>query len=164
MMLIEEDKRGVEWAIPLAYAEVDTEKFYVPENLHLIGLMNTADRSLAMVDYALRRRFAFVDLLPAFSSSRFKDYLEARGASSEMIDLIRTRMMRLNEKISAEGTDLGPGFCIGHSFFCAPPLNDDYSLSWYEGIVRTEIEPLVREYWFDNQSTADSLINELLAP
>ena len=71
MMLIEPDKRGPDYAIPLAYSTSPIHRFYVPDNVYLLGMMNTADRSLAVVDYALRRRFAFVTLEPAFGEDRF---------------------------------------------------------------------------------------------
>jgi MoxR-like ATPase len=166
MMLIENDKRGENWAVPLTYADSDSdsEAFYVPHNLHLIGLMNTADRSLAMVDYALRRRFAYVDLAPAFSSQKFKSYLAENGAPEEIIQRITSRMAELNARISADKADLGSGFCIGHSFFCSPPYAGEYDVAWYDGVVRSEIVPLILEYWFDDQSTADSVISQLLAP
>jgi len=164
MMLIESDKRGSEWAVPLAYSEATDKPFYVPNNLYLVGLMNTADRSLAMVDYGLRRRFAFIDLRPAFTSDKFELFLSERGASDQLIDLIKSRMGRLNERIAADKTDLGPGFCIGHSFFCVPPSEGEYDESWYENIVQTEIAPLIREYWFDDQSAAENIVKDLLAP
>ena len=85
MMLIEQDKRGEEYAIPLAYGLPGETPFSVPSNLFLLGLMNTADRSLAMVDYALRRRFAFHTLEPQFESSKFRTFLEARGASRTLV-------------------------------------------------------------------------------
>ena len=59
MMQIEADKRKKQYAIKLTYSNEDDERFFVPENVYLIGCMNTADRSLAIVDYALRRRFRF---------------------------------------------------------------------------------------------------------
>ena len=92
MMLIETDKRGPEFAISLTYRRPDDRDFAVPANLHLLGLMNTADRSLAMVDYALRRRFAFFTLEPRFASPRFRAYLERHGADTRLIDVIVGRM------------------------------------------------------------------------
>lgn len=85
-MLIEPDKRGTDWAIPLTYGTRPEDIFYVPENLYLIGLMNTADRSLAMVDYALRRRFGFVDLKPGFEAPQFAAYLLQRGATVNLVN------------------------------------------------------------------------------
>ena len=149
MMLIEPDKRGKEHAIPLAYSQDADDKFYIPENLHLIGMMNTADRSLAMVDYALRRRFRFIELRPEFSSLEFGASLAKVGAESALVTKIITRMNALNDVIAADTKNLGPGYQIGHSYFC--PRNgitpDD---DWYQRVIKAEIVPLIQEYWFDN--------------
>ena len=162
MMLIEPDKRGPGWAVPLTYASGSTETFFVPPNCFLIGTMNTADRSLAMVDYALRRRFVFYDLAPAFGSAEFATYLRERGASDSMISLIVGKMEALNKKIEADSSNLGPGYRIGHSFFC--PQDGDVAIDsrWYRQIISTEIGPIVREYWFDNPREAQAIIDELL--
>ena len=162
MMLIEPDKRGREWAIPLAYGSGQDDEFYVPENIHLLGLMNTADRSLAMVDYALRRRFGFVELRPKFKSQLFRDYLIKQGASPELVDRIVTRMLAVNERIAKDTTNLGPGYCVGHSFFCAIPPSARPDDEWYRRVIKAEIEPLLREYWFDDPAQAESLVKELL--
>ena len=164
MMLIEADKRGPEYAVPLTYSP-EAEPFHVPANLYIIGMMNTADRSLAMVDYALRRRFAFHRLKPAFGTDQFSksNYLNAVGVDEALVDRIVVRFSGLNERIRADRRNLGPGFEIGHSFFC--PGDDDEGLdeSWYEAIVRQEIEPLLREYWFDRPDHVDGEIRALLA-
>lgn len=163
MLLIEADKRGKDWQVPLTYSKDLGERFYVPENLYLVGLMNTADRSLAMVDYALRRRFAFIDLLPEFKSEGFARHLRDNGAEDGLIATIASRMIALNDRIAKDSTNLGPGFCIGHSFFCSRPDNGVYDNAWYEQIIRFEIEPLVREYWFDDPAVAQIIVDELLA-
>lgn len=162
MMLIETDKRGPDWGVPLTYGDGPGDKFYVPENIYIIGLMNTADRSLAMVDYALRRRFAFVDLKPGFDSSSFREDLEQKGADAGLIEMIINKMSEVNKKIAADTANLGPGFCIGHSFFCSIPDGTAPNNEWYERIIKTEIEPLLREYWFDDLSQAESLVNNIL--
>jgi MoxR-like ATPase len=161
MMLIEADKRGPEWAIPLTYAGADDAPFFVPDNLYMIGLMNTADRSLAMVDYALRRRFAFVDLEPGFQTTQFCAYLQRRGVDDALIQRIVRKMVALNARIAQETTDLGAGFCIGHSFFCAVPRDRPADEVWYQRVIRSEIAPLLREYWFDDSTKADELIRTL---
>lgn len=116
MMLIEKDKRGEEFKVTLPYKKSREEPdFYIPENLHLIGTMNTADRSLAMVDYALRRRFVFIDMMPNFGS-KFKAHLNQKEVKDDLINKIVGRLESLNETISEE-TGLGPGFQIGHSYF-----------------------------------------------
>ena len=162
MMLIESDKRGPEWAIPLTYSESTDEKFYVPKNLYLIGLMNTADRSLAMVDYALRRRFVFADLEPGFETEQFKDYLEDRDTDPELIEEIVVKMAKVNHEIAEDTANLGPGFSIGHSFFCSIDDEQSPDWDWFARIIRTEIEPLLREYYFDDVKKANSLVELLL--
>lgn len=163
LMLIEHDKRGKEFAVPLVYHQPEEPRFYVPTNLHLIGLMNVADRSLALVDYALRRRFAFVTLKPQYESEHFGEWLRERRMPSELVKLIIDRMTSLNRAIR-EDTLLGENYQIGHSYFC--PRGDDFSAldkSWYLSIVRTEIIPLLKEYWFDNLKKADDAERNLLA-
>jgi len=162
MMLIEPDKRGNKWAIPLTYGSGPDDKFFVPENLYVIGLMNTADRSLAMVDYALRRRFAFVDVKPAFEKKVFRSYLVDRGVSEELVELIVKRMRVVNEKIAADTANLGPGYCIGHSYFCGIAEREVPGQVWYRRIVEREIEPLLREYWFDDKTRSEQFVRDLL--
>ena len=163
MMLIEADKRGPEWAIPLTYAQSQDDRFHVPANVYLIGLMNTADRSLAMVDYALRRRFAFMDIQPGFEPAKFSDFLKGRGVEAGTIARVVQDICTLNHDIRRDKTNLGEGFCIGHSFFCpdstqAGPL----TVEWYREVIRSEILPLLREYWFDDPSKLEDWEGRLL--
>lgn len=139
-MLIENDKRGV--SLQLLYSD---EKFSVPKNIYIIGMMNTADRSLAMLDYALRRRFAFFELKPGFTTEGFRAY--RMYLENEKFDKLTACVERLNNEISNDES-LGEGFCIGHSYFCnlAPETIDDQVLC---GIVEYELIPLLKEYWFD---------------
>ena len=139
-MLLEADKRGEE--IRLLYKD---ENFSVPPNLYLIGTMNTADRSLAMLDYALRRRFSFFEILPGFDTDGFQSY--QKELSSEKFDNVIRCIKNLNDTIAKDET-LGEGFCIGHSYFCGltPEELNDESLS---SIVEYDIIPLIKEYWFD---------------
>ena len=139
-MLIENDKRGV--SLQLLYSD---EKFYVPKNVHIIGMMNTADRSLAMLDYALRRRFAFFELKPGFATPGFENYMNNLG--SKKFDKLISCIVELNKEISTDDL-LGEGFCIGHSYFCnlSPDAIDDQALL---NIVEFELIPLLKEYWFD---------------
>jgi len=160
MMLVESDKRGPDHAIPLTYSP-SGHRFSVPENLHLLGMMNTADRSLAMVDYALRRRFAFISLHPAFGSEAFRTHLLDAGASPALVDRLDRGMSRLNKRIAADTKNLGPGFEIGHSYFV--PTDDDEALeeAWFRDVVGTQIEPLLREYFFDQADHAKELLADL---
>lgn len=161
MMLIESDKRGPDWAINLTYGDELKDKFYVPENVHILGLMNTADRSLAMVDYALRRRFAFFNLSPGFQTDLFSEHLRANGANIELVQAIVGKMTYLNQQIADDVTNLGSGFCIGHSFFCNFPDKTAPDAHWYHQIIKREIAPLLKEYWFDDLKKANSLIERL---
>lgn len=144
-MLIENDKRGSRNKLQLLYSH---ELFYVPSNVYILGMMNTADRSLAMLDYALRRRFAFVDLRPGFDSDGFISYCE--GLGSNKLDELVACVKRLNEAIAADET-LGEGFCVGHSYFCGMGPGDATSAK-LSAIVEYELVPMLREYWFDEPS------------
>ena len=141
-MLIESDKRGPKNKLQLLYSR---ELFYVPRNVHIIGMMNTADRSLAMLDYALRRRFAFVELRPAFDSDGFRMY--CAGLDNPRFEALVREVESLNRAI-AEDESLGEGFCIGHSYFCNMEADSctDVALA---SIVEYELIPMLKEYWFD---------------
>jgi len=134
---------------------------YIPKNLHFIGTMNTADRSLAIVDYALRRRFSFVDLKPNFSD-KFSKHLESKHVPEDLIKRIIEKITHLNGDISNDQKNLGSGFCIGHSFFCPNGEIAKYDQAWFEMIIKREIAPLVREYWFDDENKAQQKIAALL--
>ena len=149
-MLIENDKRGN--SLQLLYSD---EKFNVPSNVYIIGMMNTADRSLAMLDYALRRRFAFYTMNPGFNSDGFRAY-KRKLASSKMDKLIAC-VESLNSVIAADDS-LGEGFCIGHSYFCNIEDATDTVLS---NIVEYELVPLLKEYWFDEPIKVKDWTNNL---
>lgn len=144
-MLIESDKRGSKNKLQLLYSH---ELFYVPSNVFLIGMMNTADRSLAMLDFALRRRFAFFDLKPGFDTDGFIEY--RKSLASPKFDELVACVIRLNDDIAADET-LGEGFALGHSYFCGLDggAGIDAKLS---SIVEYELIPMLREYWFDDQA------------
>ena len=161
LMLIESDKRGEEYAIPLTYSEPEN-CFSVPDNVYILGMMNTADRSLAMVDYALRRRFDFVTLNPAFGGERFQQYLHDAEVPEEVVNLIDQRMLALNEEIENDSRNLGPGFRIGHSYFVPDGDQEEPGLEWYRSVVRTQILPLLQEYWFDQPAKAARFAENLL--
>lgn len=145
LMLIEKDKR--ETSVTLAYSKV---KFKVPKNLYLIGLMNTADRSIAIIDYALRRRFSFVDIMPAYENEKFKNYVAS--FNNEKLNRIIKTIKGLNKEISND-VSLGEEFMIGHSYFCN--LTKENLDNKIDLIVKYEIKPLLKEYWFDNKEKLD---------
>jgi 5-methylcytosine-specific restriction protein B len=163
LALIEADKRGDGHAVMPIYRRQADERLSVPENLYFIGTMNLADRSLALVDYALRRRFAFVSLQPQFSSVEFRSWHATRGMTDALLNRITSRMNELNGEIAAD-TQLGPNFRIGHSFFC--PRGTDFTLltdEWYLDVVETEIVPLLNEYWFDSKDKVEQASARLKA-
>lgn len=149
-MLIEPDKRGVE--LQLLYSD---EKFSVPGNVYIIGMMNTADRSLAMLDYALRRRFAFFEMKPGFDTDGFREY--RMGLASKKFDRLISSIGNLNATIATDDS-LGEGFCIGHSYFCNLKKVTDRALS---DIVEYELIPLLKEYWFDEPTKVKDWANIL---
>lgn len=145
LMLIESDKRGSKHALNLVYSN---EPFFVPENLHIIGMMNTADRSLAMIDYALRRRFSFYSMKPAFESEGFKKHAEQ--VKCDLFHKTVEAIKNLNKTI-VDDKSLGKGFEIGHSYFCSDnpeSITDEI----VKNIIAFEIIPTIEEYWFDNET------------
>ncbi|OWV22571.1 hypothetical protein B7982_10150 [Fibrobacter sp. UWB2] len=153
-MLIENDKRGQQ--IRLLYED---ELFSVPSNLYIIGLMNTADRSIAMIDYALRRRFSFFDVKPAFDSEQFESRRES--AENEKYDCLIECVKNLNKEIAADDS-LGEGFCIGHSYFCFEE-NETIDNEWLKSVVEYDVIPLLKEYWFDEPEKVKNWSDKLRA-
>ena len=139
LMLIEKDYRGTK--ATLAYNGLS---FSVPKNLYIIGMMNTADRSLAMIDYALRRRFSFFEVEPGFDSEGFIHY--QNGLNNETLNELISKVKDLNHEIALDKS-LGKGFCIGHSYFCGRDVCTD---EWLHSIVNYDILPMLSEYWFDD--------------
>jgi len=151
MLLLENDKRGEGFAMKLTYSG---ESFSVPENMYVIGMMNTADRSLAMIDYALRRRFSFVHVEHAFENDKFiSDFRMKYHDADTVID----KMLKLNSLIAKE---LDSGHQIGHSYFCPDkPFSDDD----IKGIFKYEIKELLQEYFFDNPNIYEEAL-KLIKP
>lgn len=159
LTLLESSKRSRADAMELAYSKVRGEKVYVPDNLYVIGTMNVADRSLALVDLALRRRFAFVNLVPSFNAA-WQQWCESKGLDAVAIAHIQTRMQALNAEIAADRA-LGAQFQIGHSYVTPhEPVHD--AQAWFAEVVQSEIGPLLHEYWFDTPERADKAIAQLL--
>lgn len=157
MMLIESDKRSPGYAIKLTYCDNEEDKFYVPANVYIIGCMNTADRSLAIVDYALRRRFAFCDIEPEFGEI-FRNFL-AENFSGQFVDKICSKLKRAN-KIIVNAPSLGKGLEIGHSYFCQTADVDDEQ-QWWRAICNYELFPYIREICFDDSELCDEICNIL---
>lgn len=153
LMLIENSYRGK----PVTLSS-NGESFTVPKNLYVIGMMNTADRSLAMIDYALRRRFSFIELEPGFETEGFKAY--QKGLGNEILDKLVAVVERLNEEIKNDSS-LGKGFCIGHSYFCGLENPKDCTVSWMREVVEYDILPMLEEYWFDSPAQLAKWKSEL---
>lgn len=163
MTLIESSKRSPQDALQLSYPRSRDEMVHVPENVYLIGTMNLADRSLGIIDLAFRRRFAFETLHPRIGDS-WKAWVNRHtGAGAQVLDAVLDNLTNVNAAISSDA-NLGPHFQIGHSFI-TPPANEtvpDYAL-WYRSVVRSELAPLLEEYWFDDPQMAGTMKARLLA-
>ncbi|GHC66913.1 AAA family ATPase [Roseibacillus persicicus] len=160
LMLIEADKRNPNLALQLTHTRDPADKFYVPNNIHLIGTMNTADRSLSVVDYALRRRFAFITLEAEFQSPKYSEFLAGRKVPAKFIRPLIQALTNLNDTIEKDKA-LGSGFSIGHSFFCPPVGLTDFE-SWYRKVVQFEVVPLLSEYWLDESEKVKAEAETLL--
>ena len=161
LLLLEADKRGPAHALRLPYAPPEAPRFFVPDNLYVIGTLNLADRSLSPLDYALRRRFAFVALGPQFGVP-LRQLLAARDVPAALIEQLCTRMAALNQVI-ADDPELGPDFEIGHSYFCQPPAQPAMVADWLHLIFEQEIGPLLADYWREQPATAAAQLRKLLA-
>ncbi len=162
LTLLEVDKRSSDNALELTYRREGEQGIHLPPNLHVVGTMNVADRSLALVDLALRRRFAFVDLSPEIGE-RWKAWVsEQCGFDDAILSDIRERMSSLNATIEAD-PKLGRQFQIGHSYVTPLPSWETHPSAWYRDVVESEIGPLLDEYWFDDLDRAAQERDNLLA-
>lgn len=159
LTLIESSKRNKDAAMELAYPRRVGERVYVPENLYVIGTMNVADRSLALVDLALRRRFAFVNLVPGLNAA-WEQWCLAKGMDVASIAHIRSEIEALNQEISQDSA-LGAQFQVGHSYVTPHERVAD-AQAWFAEVVQSEIGPLLHEYWFDASERAEAAITKLL--
>ena len=162
LTLLEADKRTPNDALELSYKTDIYERVYIPENLYIIGTMNIADRSIALVDLALRRRFAFIDLKPAFNNKWNEWVCTTCNFNASELNQVKEVMDALNKEISHD-SHLGVQFCIGHSFFTpARHIKDKNIKEWFSEIVKTEIAPILDEYWFDNPEKSKQETQKLL--
>lgn len=163
LTLIEADKRTASSAMRLAYPRTDDERFFVPSNLHIIGTMNVADRSLAIVDMALRRRFAFIELSPQLGED-WVEYVSQLGYDPKLLEIYGQRVHALNEQISQDNA-LGRQYGIGHSYFTPAVRLETTGLDtqgWWRRVVETDVRPLLEEYWFDRAHLVDEACARLL--
>ena len=162
LTLLEADKRNPDSSLELTYRQPGEIGVYIPDNLYLVGTMNIADRSLALVDFAFRRRFAFVNLEPVLDE-RWSGWVRKECAiDTEALSTIGDRLGALNSIIS-DDPNLGPQFRVGHSFVTPPPGSEiPNAHQWFRQVVLTEIGPLLDEYWFDNREQAASQLKRLL--
>ena len=160
LTLLETDKRKESEALALSYRKTKGERVYIPENVYVIGTMNIADRSLALVDLAFRRRFAFEELEPIFGPP-WRDWVsENCGIAPHILEAIEERLGNLNRQIS-DDRSLGRQFRIGHSYVTPSAVIPD-ALTWFTRVVEREIGPLLDEYWFDSPETAQQAKSALL--
>ena len=162
LTLLEPDKRDKSNALELSYPRYDGELVWLPENLYVIGTMNLADRSLAIVDFALRRRFAFIDLEPQIGEKWRNWVHEHNGIDIAILRQIENRINALNEEL-AQDSSLGPQYKIGHSYITPSHTTSiPNPIEWFQQIVETEIYPLLREYWFDDAEKVEKAKDKLL--
>ena len=160
LTLLEADKRDESEALRLSYRKFEDERVYIPENVYVIGTMNIADRSLALVDLAFRRRFAFEELEPTLGQP-WRDWVNQKcGIDLPFLENIERRLADLNLKIF-EDKNLGRQFRIGHSYVTPNQVISD-PMAWFRGVVEKEIGPLLDEYWFDSPETAGRAKEALL--
>ena len=162
LTLLEADKRHSDDALRLCYPRFCTEKVHLPDNLYIIGTMNVADRSIALVDLALRRRFGFYNLEPTFNRI-WEKWLSDCGVSSKMVKIIKERLESLNDTISKD-MQLGPHYRVGHSHVtpASKATKIEGEVQWFEDIVKFKIGPLLEEYWVADKKKACEETNKLL--
>ena len=163
LTLLEAGKRTPNEALELCYPDADGKRrpVHIPENLYVVGTMNIADRSLALVDLALRRRFAFVGLEPRLGPV-WRDWVAKECAvDSALVADIERRVAQLNDQIAVDSR-LGKQFRIGHSYVTpAHRLEAGDTKKWFRQVVETEIGPLLEEYWFDAPDEAQKALERL---
>ncbi|BBT39690.1 McrB family protein [Pseudomonas putida] len=164
LTLLEAGKRTPSEALELCYPDADGVRrpVHIPENLYVIGTMNIADRSLALVDLALRRRFAFVGLEPRLGSVWRQWVVKSCGIDEALVTEIEQRIADVNERIASDAR-LGKQFRIGHSYVTpVHRVEAGDTKKWFRQVVETEIGPLLEEYWFDAPDEAHKATMQLI--
>lgn len=159
LTLIESTKRSADQGLELSYS-ADGARFHLPENFFIIGTMNVADRSLALVDFALRRRFAFATLRPQFGEAWQMHLIRLFPGQEIAVNKIKARIQQLNDEISQD-TLLGNNFELGHSFF-TPHQRPGMAIEWFKSVVESEIRPLLHEYWYDKPELASEKADAMI--
>ena len=161
LTLLESDKRSPDYSIQLCYPNPSgtSNSTHIPDNVYVVGTMNTADRSLALIDFAFRRRFAFASFEPKLGRWWRKWVIEKCGLDSDLVNDIEQRINILNLEIA---DDLGKDFQIGHSFVTPASKIEVSTKEWFRQVVETEIGPLLEEYWFDDSKKAKETKDKLL--
>lgn len=163
LTLLEADKRNPDNALRLIYSHDDDDPFHLPENFYVIGTMNQADRSLAGLDIALRRRFSFATLKPELGSN-WLEFAEKRGHDTRELRSIANQITQVNALISEDPT-LGAPFCIGHSFVTPRTKITEPAVGktqrWFQEIIDTDLAPLLEEYWFDQPEKLETALGIL---
>lgn len=145
LMLLEKDKRGDSLTLPLS-----GESFSVPSNLFIIGTMNTADRSIALLDTALRRRFGFIELMP--------EYARLANAQVEGIALA-SWLDGLNRRICEHAGRDARNLQIGHAYFMDSG-DAIKGIVAFTRTVRDDIVPLLQEYCYENYQALEKILGE----
>ncbi len=158
LTLLPAEARTAAYALRLPAAAPDAPRFWLPPNLHIIATLNPADRTLAPLDYALRRRFAFADIGPE-TGPRFRAWLVVRGLPSEFVERLADALTAVNEAITAD-LNLGPGLRLGHSYFTTPDPADP--AAWLARIVEFDLGPLLDELFADEPALAQRHRKRLL--
>ena len=159
--LIKPENRWKRHTVRLADLEDADERFYLPENLHLIGIMSSAHFSPEMEDDALWQRFQFITIQPEFTSQAFINFLLECGASKDLVKKLISCMTCLNEEIAVD-ENLGPEYMIGRSYFY-PRHGINPDEAWYCWVIEAEIMPLIRAYWSGDERKVERLRTYLLA-
>lgn len=163
LTLLEDSKRDESESIELTYPDEEgIRSVYVPDNLYIVGTMNLADRSLALVDLALRRRFAFADLQPEFGDA-WRKWVAELGFAEHVAHEIARRMSDLNQMIE-DDSRLGKQFRVGHSYVTPSEELSQESWTWFQDVVEHEIAPLLEEYWFDSPKDFKAAVERLKQP